>query len=336
MSCSRQPYGMLSLAITQRCNLRCSHCYTSAGRSTPELSADDLTKLLDQFLVAYAPNTAAIDVTVTGGEPLLRREETLALLHGAATHSLRRHGDDLALNTNAMLVDGDVAAELASIDGLRIWVSLDGDAEAHDALRGRSFEPTLRGLQILAAAGCQVGVGLTPSGFNQGTIERTAEIAFSAGADRFVVQFPMLVGRWSGFDLAGRIRALHDELRALHARFGDRVGSPLSKMDQHRTRSGCHECPVGKNVTFHVMPTGDIYPCYALIGSPFSIGTVQDWPRSFAEFVRRLRRFDQHRSALATQFDVGCLVSCPGTVAEGAAVPESWQRLDEALHAVAS
>lgn len=334
MTCaSAKPYAMLSLAITQRCNLRCAHCYTSAGAPTPELEEAALLRLLHEFLSEYSPATAAIDVTVTGGEPLLRPQTTLRLLNAAASHPARREGDDLALNTNAMLVDGPLATSLAEVPLLRIWVSLDGNRAAHDALRGRSYDSTIAGIERLSRAGCRVGVGLTPSLENSGTVMQAAATAFDAGADRFVVQFPMMVGRWAGTELAGRMASLNEELRELHREYGERVGSPLQKMESYREGAGCQGCPVGRNVTFHVMPTGEIYPCYALIGTPFSVGTADDWPRSFQDFSARLARFNTHRDRLSEQLDVGCLVSCPGTVVEGGQVPPTWQRLDEALRA---
>jgi hypothetical protein len=69
---------------------------------------------------------------VTGGEPLLRRELTLALIE-----RLEAAGVGVTLNTNGWFVDDAVADRLATCHGLSTFISLDGATSAtHDASRG--------------------------------------------------------------------------------------------------------------------------------------------------------------------------------------------------------
>src|SRR4051812_14715995 len=65
-----QPVGA-KLELTYRCNLRCGFCYTDSPRKTVEgaldLSDADWRRIADEVI-----DLGAIEVVLTGGEPLLR------------------------------------------------------------------------------------------------------------------------------------------------------------------------------------------------------------------------------------------------------------------------
>lgn len=68
-------YDTLGIQVTNRCNMTCEHCITSSGpREDGELGWDDI----EPAIRGAAPYVDG--VCVTGGEPLLRRELTLAII----------------------------------------------------------------------------------------------------------------------------------------------------------------------------------------------------------------------------------------------------------------
>src|SRR3954468_15767181 len=73
-----RPVG-IKLELTHACNLRCAFCYTDSPRHTlahtPDLSDDEWIAIVDEAIAL-----GALEAVVTGGEPLLRRELTLALI----------------------------------------------------------------------------------------------------------------------------------------------------------------------------------------------------------------------------------------------------------------
>lgn len=57
-----------SIELTQRCNLRCIHCYLgNSGDHKKELTTDEWRAIIDQITEA-----GCLDLLITGGEPLLR------------------------------------------------------------------------------------------------------------------------------------------------------------------------------------------------------------------------------------------------------------------------
>jgi MoaA/NifB/PqqE/SkfB family radical SAM enzyme len=121
----------VKLELTHACNLRCGFCYTDSPRHTlartPELSDTEWLAIVDEAIAL-----GALEAVVTGGEPLLRRDLTLAVIE-----RLDAAGVGTTLNTNGWFVDEAVADRLAACRGLSTFISLDGaTSAAHDGSRG--------------------------------------------------------------------------------------------------------------------------------------------------------------------------------------------------------
>src|ERR1017187_1475736 len=119
---------VLHFYLTNRCNLRCVHCYMSSGDALPQGELTTLEKLqvLDMFAAIY-PNG---QVTFSGGEAMMSGDFFTVLEH-AASLGLR-----IQLYTNGLLIcpaNVDRLIELVTL----LQISLDGaTAPVNDALRG--------------------------------------------------------------------------------------------------------------------------------------------------------------------------------------------------------
>ena len=128
--------------ITWRCNLSCDYCGISTRRG-PELPTEALTRLLSE-----AAEAGVHRVTLSGGEPLLRRDL------GVLIRTLVDRNVSVGLDTNGGLVP-DRMSELRGISDAT--VSLDGDQEVHDAQRGAgSYAAALAGVESLHSSGIPV------------------------------------------------------------------------------------------------------------------------------------------------------------------------------------
>src|SRR5512134_3220732 len=94
--------------LTERCNLRCSHCYQTGNR-TAELTfseiretAGEASEMLRSWADAYGLEFSP-SVSVTGGEPFLRTDIFSVL------EELARQGFDLYLLSNGTLIDREKA-----------------------------------------------------------------------------------------------------------------------------------------------------------------------------------------------------------------------------------
>ncbi len=150
----------ITLMITNRCNLSCSHCLTEScsndiGRPIP---TDAIKRLIEEFI-----RLGVKEVCLTGGEPLLHPDWFEILSFACRKKGLTR----ICLQTNGTLLTEDDIAAFCTHDfkNLTIQVSMDGATpETHDKVRGAgSFEKTVKNLKLLSNAylGPQVVVAFT-------------------------------------------------------------------------------------------------------------------------------------------------------------------------------
>src|SRR5487761_450770 len=153
------PFRQFILKVHSRCNLSCSYCYVyemadQGWRGLPMRMSHAVVRAAVERIAehAYKHGLTSVDVILHGGEPLLAGAEWLAHLVGSLRASVPAQVN-VALQTNGTLLDRPMLTTLKSL-GIRIGVSLDGDAEATGRHRryanGRnSFDAVSEGLSLL-------------------------------------------------------------------------------------------------------------------------------------------------------------------------------------------
>lgn len=158
---SPSPLAEFVLKIQTRCNLNCDYCYVynmgdESWKDQPHSMtlavADQLCRRIAEH--AEAHKLPSVLLSLHGGEPLLRGLQPLQELVELVRARLDHLNLEISMQTNATLVDAEVADGLASL-GIRVGVSLDGtdDANGHrlDIHGRRTDERTLAGIRELAA-----------------------------------------------------------------------------------------------------------------------------------------------------------------------------------------
>ena len=169
-----------------RCNLACHHCYTSSGpEANQALSLRRLAGCLDD---AHALGYRQL--AVSGGEPLLW-PGLVDLLRQA-----RALGWVTTLTTNGLLVDAERWGRIAPHLDLAA-VSIDGTAQAHDAIRGRpgAHAATVARLKVLRECGTTFGFITTLTQHNLDGLESVVQLAVEQGARSVQVHPLGLQGR---------------------------------------------------------------------------------------------------------------------------------------------
>lgn len=171
----------LMVEITDRCNLRCLHCYLGEAGET-ELPPWKLERTVEDF-----ERMGGLRFMVTGGEPLLHRrfDEINDLLHDRSFRSI--------------LITNGTVLEKERLDGLNfheIQFSIDGLEEGHDLLRGRgTFRKAWENMVKSLEAGFDVSVATVIHRANLGELPRMADYLQSLGVKAWSLEFPVPAGR---------------------------------------------------------------------------------------------------------------------------------------------
>lgn len=136
--------------LTSQCNLRCRTCFNESGMAKAnELSRKDIECSLEGLCA-----NNVIEVRFCGGEPTLRSEWYPIIQYAQDL------GFSISINSNGVYNHPDSTIyKLASLDFDQITISIDGDKEYHDFLRGDgTFDKAIRTIKYLSAEGARVRV----------------------------------------------------------------------------------------------------------------------------------------------------------------------------------
>ena len=149
--------------ITQRCNLKCVHCYAHAKNIVfdNELSLSEGKILIDDLAEFGVPV-----MLFSGGEPLVRQD-----LPELAAYAVKK-GMRAVVSTNGTLITPQIAQILKDIGLSYVGISLDGMEEINDRFRGvkGAFRLALKGIENCKKAGIKVGLRFTINKSNVGQI----------------------------------------------------------------------------------------------------------------------------------------------------------------------
>ncbi len=140
--------------MTQRCNLKCVHCYAQAVEPDGQ---DDISTDQAKTMIKDLAQFGAPVMLFSGGEPLVR-QDLVELAHYAVGQGMRA-----VISTNGTLITKEKARELKEVGLSYVGISLDGGEEIHDKFRGvpGSFKKALQGVENCQAEGLKVGLRFT-------------------------------------------------------------------------------------------------------------------------------------------------------------------------------
>lgn len=129
---------MLSLQITQRCNLRCAYCqysgflYNNREHSDVSMSRELAIKTVDFFL-HHSKNNYEIYIGFYGGEPLLEFDLIEYVTNYVMSLNLNRVVN-FTITTNGTLLD-EKMIDFFIRNEFKLSISLDGPSNVHDTYR---------------------------------------------------------------------------------------------------------------------------------------------------------------------------------------------------------
>ena len=246
----------LVVELTNRCNLRCAHCFDDRHAGTGELP-----HLLLRRLLKEASSCSVTHLSFTGGEPTLHpqfREIVRETVDAGCTFSFVSNGSTFP-RLYSCLVDHRQAF-------LGVTFSLDGASEnTHDRLRGRgSFRHVMRAASICVARTLPFTLNMVLTRRNRGEIGAMIELAAALGSGG--VRFGHLMPHSPG---AEDLELSLPERREVEQEIWDRRSSaalPIGMAPGYHSESPFFPCGPLEMEEFNVDYRGNVTLCCHLSG----------------------------------------------------------------------
>jgi MoaA/NifB/PqqE/SkfB family radical SAM enzyme len=292
------PRGLLlQWHVTERCNLRCAHCYQKAY-SGQELCLHNLLEVLDQFKDLTAlwkgqtKHSIRSHITVTGGEPFVRRD-FLDLLEVLSTN---KEHFTFAILTNGTLIDAAMARRLRRLRPAFVQVSIEGAQATHDKIRGQgSFERTVSAVQHLVRARIRTLISFTANRLNFREFPEVARLGRRLRVSR--VWADRLVPSGAGLAMRQEVltpdetreffEIMHRERTEAARRCFGRTEIAMHRALQFLVAGGKpYHCTAGDSLVT-VQPNGDLYPCRRM---PIGVGNLMETSLAELHVLQTRRR----------------------------------------------
>ncbi len=286
--------------ITERCNLRCSHCYQETY-SRMDTSLQDAEKVLIQFkdLVKHINHEKLYPahINFSGGEPFLNNDflDILKLVADDGSFSI-------GILTNGTYIDKGTARILKKLSISFVQLSLDGIKSTHDHIRGKNnFDATLKAAKILVSEGVKTHISFTAHKDNYHEFQSVARTAAKIKAHK--VWSDRFLPSGSGKSMQEKVLSADETEEYVKSMFDAR--SEIEKNIFNKTIVGMdralqflcaanspYGCTAGRTL-LAIDTNGDVFPCRRMpvvVGNLHETGLTEIYFKN--PFLQQLRSND--------------------------------------------
>jgi len=254
--------------ITEKCNLRCTHCYQEDYSSAGEMSFEELRFVADKLIQALSKWNKKGKIAITGGEPFIKSElfPLLEYLDESAQIA------NLYILSNGTLIDEKICKEIVNIKKVsRVQISLDGaSARTHNAIRGEgTFEKAIEAIKLLnnhADYGIKVNIMFTLQKCNKEDIPALFDLAIENGINSLLVERFVPCG--SGKQIESEMLSSH-ELQEVFQYISDRADLEYDKGNRLMV---VKQRPLWINIDLEKANVNARIPLHKQVGGICSIG----------------------------------------------------------------
>ncbi len=293
--------------LTYRCNHLCTFCNNPLSREGSELSTEEAFRVIAQL-----KELGVLFITLTGGEPLLRKD------FWEIAEECRRQKLAIRVFSNAYLITDEVADRLKELSVVETSISIHGSTpEVHEKLTRipGSFQRVLDAVERLRARDMRVILKTPVTRLNENDLFGVKAIADRFGA--FMVFDTTITPRFDG-DISPLGLAPSEDF---YRWFWSPEGAPLRNGVQPKPRTyagreeleGC--CGTGRSGLM-VDPYGNVYPCalwFRKLGNVREESLTQIWDGS--QELKKVRAIaaEIQRDVIPEQEDGTFMSWCPAT-----------------------
>ena len=251
----------ITFEVTNRCNLKCSHCCLNANNNSEEMTTQKILQVLKKIT-----KWGVDKITITGGEPLFRNDilKILAFLR----QSFRGM---IILSTNGVLInENNIEAIIGYVD--RIDISIDGvDEESCSRVRGNGvFGKVIKSVYLLKKRGFDlISLSMVLTEENEKLVEKFMQLNQKLGTYPVIRRIS-----WLG-------RALENKSRLMTGDIPYQYGAEIDCSEKGMcTYENCSNLVT----KYHIRYDGSVYACQTIDDERYRIGHI-DQISNFSKIV---------------------------------------------------
>lgn len=183
----------ISIDITNKCNLKCLHCFNNSGtKRENELSENELKSVIKQIA-----DMKTCYVCLCGGETLCCPYvyDIIEILHG--------NTGSVNMVSNGFLITEETITKLINSGLDLLQISIDGFTDVeHDTFRGRrgAFQKAINAVKLSVKYGLTTAVSCCPNKLNYTSISNLIDYCYELGATSFRIMPLIPMGRGSAIE----------------------------------------------------------------------------------------------------------------------------------------
>lgn len=264
----------VDLAITNNCNLQCSHCcYCSGEEKQEDLSAEIIIDTLKQL-----KTMGADELHIAGGEPFVRVDLPKIVLAG------KRLGYTVQVLSNGYKIKREQIEELKNCGLDRILFSIDDVGYYHDKFRNRKgvFESTINSIRICKELGFFTRVNTVVTNDSMKRMPELNQILEKEGVNRHSLFVLTPIGRGSQLSSIAPDLAQWDSFKTMMKNYAEKAKPKMEISAQKLlTRYNAEKeintvCRIHQRDDCVISASGEIYPCYIYTSTGISLGNIKN------------------------------------------------------------
>lgn len=210
----------LVLSLTNKCNLKCKHCYQESNKDTYfQLSQDMAKKIIKEAL-----DLGLEHLVLSGGEPFYNKELLFELIRYS-----KKKGLFVTITTNGTMISESDLIILKELNVDKLQFSLDGHKrEIHEFIRGNgTFEKTINSIKLATQLGINSSVMMVLFKINRDNFDKFCKFIEQLGVKELGVERFVLTGNGKRYeDLLisnSQIKAFYDEARQITSKYNVKI-----------------------------------------------------------------------------------------------------------------
>ncbi len=282
---------LVHLQLTRNCNLRCWFCGQWGKRgffsnaSGSEMSFEDWKKVINSLIRYREETKISPSVMLWGGEPLMSPDFQRIVEY------LRENNFELGMVTNGVLLDKYI--DLCKEAFKKIYISIDGNREIHDGIRGDGvFDKVSENIKLLQGGKAEIIIMTVISPEVLDILPQLPDILAPLKPDKMLLQEMIYMSqdeikaysRWLKSSFGMNAKEIYSWEMKLSEDFQQRKEEALRKVSQLKYSFPVAYLPHGEKAAqkhclspfrhIHVAWNGDVMYCTDFYD--FSVGNVKE------------------------------------------------------------